>query len=154
MKGKLYYIIVSVVTVLICFTGCTEDSSTQSRSDKKVFEDTESSAAQTEVTTTLTPLQTFTRFTAFDEKSDEAQTEKAQLVEKKTSETAVQTDRSEWFEKNKLFDMEFSDDTFSDEETTWYDFSEYDEEETQMTTSAVKTDESAVTTAVDLLVKE
>ena len=150
MKGKLYYIVVSVVTVLICFTGCTEGSSTQSRSDKKALEDTEGSTVQTEVTTTLTPLETFTRFTAFAEKSDETPTEKAQLVEKKTSASAVQTDRSEWFEKNKLFDMEFSDDTFSDEETTWYDFSKYDEEETQTTTSAAKTDTSAVTTAVAL----
>lgn len=113
MKGKLFYIVVSVVTVLLCFSGCTEGSSTESKSDKRALEDTDSSTAQTKVTTTLTPLQTFTRFTAFAEKSEESQTEKAMLVEKKETTALTESDRTDWFEKNKLFDMELSVDDSS-----------------------------------------
>ncbi len=139
MKKKIFYAMISIFTVLACFSGCTKSSSTESKNDKRALDSettTTKSGSTPSSTTTLTPLQTFERITAMEKQTEPVQTTELRSVKKAETVTVADNDESDWFEKNKLFDIKLKADSSSDPVVTWYDFP-LDKEETTITTVPV-----------------
>ena len=137
MKKKFFYTMISIFTVLACFSGCTESSSTESKNDKRALDsETTKPSSTPSSTTTLTPLQTFKRITAIEKQTEPVQTTEIPSVKKAETVIVTDNDESDWFEKNKLFDIRLKADSSSDPVVTWYDFP-FGKEETTITTVPV-----------------
>lgn len=129
-KGNLYIMISAAVLGL--FVGCMENTNSDSDAGKRALDDTASNISDSveneKVTTTeeLTPLETFARITAVARK--ESTTHETCVTESEIVDSTDNTEnRSEWFSKHELFDIEAADEQERSE--TWYRFSK-DEETT------------------------
>lgn len=154
MKNKLFYIITTAVTVLLCFSGCTESSSTESRFDKRALEDTETTTAtaKSETTvTTFTPLQTFARFADMDKSDTEVSPTEAKKSENKKTTAVIEKDSTDWFENNKLFDMEMQLEETDKPATTRFRF--WEEPTVTITSSVTQTTEAAVETQITMITR-
>lgn len=135
MKKNLFYSVISVATAIICFTGCTESSASDSKSDKRALDEEstqKNTAAQTTVTT-LTPLQTFAKITAIES------TEASETIAEAQRQTTQAADNSKdnWFEQNKLFELDVMENNSSSHVQTWYRFP--GNEDTTTTVSVTQT---------------
>ncbi|MGN0614071.1 MAG: hypothetical protein ACI4JB_09260 [Porcipelethomonas sp.] len=146
MKKRFFYGMISAVTVLLCIPGCTEGTVSEGESDKRAIDADESSVereAETTVTT-LTPLETFERLTAFQYRFGE-ETTAAEDKQEKMQET--ESNESDWFSGHKLFEIETYESHDSDDSDgfieTWYRFQR--DEETDGTTIVVIETQAAET---------
>ena len=153
MKNKLFYIITTAVTVLLCFSGCTESSSTESRNDKRALEDAETTAAAVSETTvtTFTPLQTFARFADMDKSDTEVSHTEEKKSENKKTTAVTEKDNTDWFENNKLFDMKMQLEEPSEPATTRFRF--WEEPAVTITSSVTQTPEAAVETQITMITR-
>ena len=144
MNNKYFYIIVTLVTVLLCLPGCNETNiaETETTKSSEIISNTDNNDEQlsSETTvTTLTPLQTFERITALKKDvTENDETEKiTKTSNKKTDEERVSpkdTDITDgWFSAHTMFKINTIEDD-SRFDGTWYHFSFDENNETTSST--------------------